>query len=316
MTLKKAEALAASPTLTIARTFAATPERVFTAWCAAEHVRRWFCPQHCSVPQAKIEPRVGGAFELCMRLPDGTEHWMQGRFVQVDPPRRLVIDAMVGPPQGDSFFRVRTVASFEPMRSGTRLQVVQSYEPLQPQARAMIGGAERGWAETLDRLGALLSDASMAAIAPTPVVHDSFRISRRYEATPAEVFHALTDPHAKARWFGAGKGLLRVVKREMDVRPGGRETVICEWEGGKLSTFEALYHDIVPGQRLVYSYDMFVGEQKISVSLATFELRVEGAGSALTFTEQVAFLDGYQDGGSRERGTRALLEALGQSLGG
>jgi hypothetical protein len=33
-------------------------------------------------------------------------------------------------------------------------------------------------------------------------------------------------------------------------------------------------------------------------------------------TEQHAFLDGYEDSGSRERGTRSLLENLAQSLAG
>jgi hypothetical protein len=59
---------------------------------------------------------------------------------------------------------------------------------------------------------------------------------------------------------------------------------------------------------------MYMDERKISVSLATFELKAAGSGTRLILTEQGAFLDGYDDAGSRERGTNGLLDALGASL--
>jgi uncharacterized protein YndB with AHSA1/START domain len=81
-----------------------------------------------------------------------------------------------------------------------------------------------------------------------------------------------------------------------------------------VSTFEASYHDVVHHDRLVYSYVMFLDDRKISVSLATMQLRGDNGGTMLTVTEHGAFLDGYDDAGSRERGTAYLLEALGASL--
>jgi uncharacterized protein YndB with AHSA1/START domain len=83
---------------------------------------------------------------------------------------------------------------------------------------------------------------------------------------------------------------------------------------GSVSTFDAIYHDIVPDQRIVYSYEMRLDERKISVSLATFELKPATAGTHLVMTEQGVFLDGYDDVGSRERGSNFLLDALGKSL--
>jgi hypothetical protein len=50
------------------------------------------------------------------------------------------------------------------------------------------------------------------------------------------------------------------------------------------------------------------------VSLATLQLTADGAGTTLSVTEQGAFLDGYDDAGSREHGTGMLLDALGASL--
>ncbi len=59
---------------------------------------------------------------------------------------------------------------------------------------------------------------------------------------------------------------------------------------------------------------MHLDDKKISVSLATMQLQAEGAKTRLIVTEQGAFLDGYDDAGSREQGTGYLLDALGASL--
>jgi uncharacterized protein YndB with AHSA1/START domain len=100
----------------------------------------------------------------------------------------------------------------------------------------------------------------------------------------------------------------------MDVRPGGREHVKGRWETGVVSTFDAVYHDVVADERIVYAYEMHLDDRKISVSLATLELKPAGTDTRLVMTEQGAFLDGYEDAGSRERGSNFLLDALGHSL--
>jgi hypothetical protein len=50
------------------------------------------------------------------------------------------------------------------------------------------------------------------------------------------------------------------------------------------------------------------------VSLATIELKPAGKGTKLVITEQGVFLDGYDDAGSRERGTKGLLDQLEAAL--
>jgi hypothetical protein len=59
---------------------------------------------------------------------------------------------------------------------------------------------------------------------------------------------------------------------------------------------------------------MHLNDKKISVSLATLQLKAEGGKTTLKVSEQGAFLDGYDDAGSREHGTGHLLDALGASL--
>jgi uncharacterized protein YndB with AHSA1/START domain len=149
--------------------------------------------------------------------------------------------------------------------------------------------------------------------APRSVVHAMFCIERTYPASAPQVFKALTDPKAKAKWFKGGNGYTLLV-REMDVRPGGREHVKGRWETGVVSTFDAVYHDVIADERIVYTYEMHLDDRKISVSLATLELKTAGADTRLVMTEQGAFLDGYDDAGSREHGSNFLLDALGNSL--
>jgi hypothetical protein len=59
---------------------------------------------------------------------------------------------------------------------------------------------------------------------------------------------------------------------------------------------------------------MHFGDKRISVSLGTVELKPEGDGTRLTFTEQGAFLDGLDSPSLREEGTGSLLDALEKEL--
>jgi uncharacterized protein YndB with AHSA1/START domain len=298
----------------VARTFAAGRAVVFRAWTGAEHLRRWFCPSGYTVPEARVEARLGGAFEVCMRSPDGVDHWTRGRFTEFVPDERLVIDMQVSGTQGPALFRALTAVTLIDAGGGTRVEVTQAYTLFDAAAQAMVAGAPQGWAQTLDRLGREVALGLEADPARRSVAHGSFRLERRYPASPRRVYQALADPAAKARWFSGGDGYT-LLAREMDVRPGGRERVHGRWPNGMETLFDALYHDVVPEQRLVYSYTMHMDARKISVSLATFELHADGAGTRLVMTEQGAFLDGYDDSGSRERGSGHLLDALGASLG-
>ncbi len=297
------------PELTISRSFAAPRELVFKAWSSAEHMKRWFSPEGCSVPQATIDFRPGGVFEVCMRLPDGQDFWMKGEFTEIAPPHRLAfVSAVIV--DGEKKFTAHTTVAFEVEGVGTRLTVRQAYEIFDPAFQNVVEGSTEGWRTTLDKLEREV--ARIKAAANLSVVHASFTLERVYDAAPALVFRALTDRAAKARWFSGGEGY-EVVEREMDVRPGGRERVRGRWASGVTTHFEAVYFDVIPDERLVYAYEMHHDERKLSVSLATVELTPVGAGTRLSITEQGAYLDGLDDG-SRKRGTAFLLDRLGASL--
>ena len=55
-------------------------------------------------------------------------------------------------------------------------------------------------------------------------------------------------------------------------------------------------------------------DARVSVSLATIELKPEGERTLLTLTEHGAFLDGLEPPIGREQGWGSLLDALGRAL--
>jgi uncharacterized protein YndB with AHSA1/START domain len=145
------------------------------------------------------------------------------------------------------------------------------------------------------------------------VTHASFTIERTYDAKPARVFAAWTQPEAKARWF-AGPDEWQKEKHQLDFRVGGRERAAGGPEGGPVHRYDATFLDIVPDERVVSVYDMHLDDVRISVSLATVEFKAAEKGTRLVYTEQGAFLDGYDDPAGREEGTHALLDKLGAEL--
>jgi uncharacterized protein YndB with AHSA1/START domain len=145
------------------------------------------------------------------------------------------------------------------------------------------------------------------------VTHSTFTLERVYDASPARVFAAWADPRAKARWF-VGPDEWESGTHELDFRVGGRERTSGGPKGGPVHAYDARYQDIVPNERIIYSYDMHLDDVRISVSLATVVFKPAGAGTRLIFTEQGAFLDGYDDVAGREEGTRIGLENLDKEL--
>jgi uncharacterized protein YndB with AHSA1/START domain len=142
------------------------------------------------------------------------------------------------------------------------------------------------------------------------VEHATFVVERKYEASPERAFAAWSDPDTKARWYVDAD-----VHLELDFRVGGRERSQGAAPDGRAYSYEALYQDIVPAQRIVYTYEMALDGTRISVSLATVEFTPLGEeGTHLVFTEQGAFLDGHETAARRSGGMGSLLDALGKEL--
>jgi uncharacterized protein YndB with AHSA1/START domain len=151
------------------------------------------------------------------------------------------------------------------------------------------------------------------AVSTRSTEHATFVIERSLPADPGRVFAAWATAEAKSKWFGpdsdGGPNL------DLDFQVGGYERFAVTTPDGTAYTYIALYKDIVADERIVYTYEMYLNDERMSVSVATIELAPSGDGTELTMTEQGVFLDGHDTVAAREHGTRELIEKLAATVG-
>lgn len=147
--------------------------------------------------------------------------------------------------------------------------------------------------------------------------HATFVLERDYDATTERVWQAFADEEAKKKWFGAeDDDDWKITESVHDFRVGGTDVNIGTFQDDMESRFVGTYTDIVPNERIVYSYDMWVNGAHLSTSVTTITFEETASGTHLTFTEQGVFLDNADNPAQREAGTSTLLDALGASLAG
>ena len=156
-----------------------------------------------------------------------------------------------------------------------------------------------------------------------PVIHNTFVIERTYPASVSRVFAAFTTREAKDAWGDTGdldpseSNTDSGASEEFDFRVGGHERFDVGMQGVSFR-YDATYYDIVPEQRIIYSYEMYADGVRSSVSVATIAFVPVDGGTALTWTEQGAYLNGV-DGAEapqlRRGGTSEMLDGLATYLG-
>ncbi len=78
-------------------------------------------------------------------------------------------------------------------------------------------------------------------------------ITRVFDAPRKLVFKVLTDPKLLPRWWGPRNLTTKV--ETMDVRPGGAWRYIQHDPEGHEFAFHGVYREIVPSERLVYTFE-------------------------------------------------------------
>lgn len=152
-----------------------------------------------------------------------------------------------------------------------------------------------------------------------PFFHGTFTLKRTWNVSAERVFKAWSDPLVKAQWFSGPPERWTLLRREMDFRVGGQEILEGRFnESGLVTCFDARYHLIEPGKRLVYVYDLFHSGQFHSVTLSSLELEEDGNRTRVSYTEQVVFLDGKDGTEARRHGTElqfGMIENILQPAG-
>ncbi|HYF09180.1 MAG TPA: SRPBCC domain-containing protein [Acetobacteraceae bacterium] len=126
-------------------------------------------------------------------------------------------------------------------------------------------------------------------------------LTRVIQAPPALVFAAWTRPEMLARWWGPHH--TRVETAEVDARPGGRFRTVLVEEGGVRHEVSGTYAEVVPGERLVFSWAWSATPDRVSRVTVTFRAAGE-------VTEVTLVHDRFADADTAARHRRGWTESL------
>jgi uncharacterized protein YndB with AHSA1/START domain len=127
----------------VRRIIAASAEDLFDAWLDPEALATWMRPGAVHSSVAKVEPYVGGSYEVTMMGQSGPIIH-KGVYRHIDRPRRLVFTwASMGTEMRD------TLVTVDFVRVGKGTEVVVTHEQLPDSAKA---GHSIGWTRGLEYL--------------------------------------------------------------------------------------------------------------------------------------------------------------------
>lgn len=130
---------------------------VFRCWTEAELLKQWFAPAPWTVAHAEVDARPGGANNVTMRGPDGTEMPAKGVFLEVVPNEKLVsTDAFAtGWEPGDGAPFMVVVITFADEGGKTRYVACARHWTKETAEQHAAMGFNDGWNQCADQLEAL-----------------------------------------------------------------------------------------------------------------------------------------------------------------
>lgn len=133
----------ATAAVVVRRTIAATAEELFDAWLDPEAMAIWMRPGSIQTTVAKVDPKVGGRYEIVMRSATDT-YPHTGMYRVINRPRQLVFTWMSrGTEQRESLVTVDFIAH------GEATEIVVTHEQL---TEAAAPSHTNGWTSALARL--------------------------------------------------------------------------------------------------------------------------------------------------------------------
>lgn len=108
--------------LQIKRRFAASRDAVFSALTDPEALAQWFGPEGVTVKVVSLDLRPDGAYSFEFHGSEGSFHGLTGRYLEIEPPRRLVTTWVWG--EGDyGGIETRVTYELREVDGGTELSL-------------------------------------------------------------------------------------------------------------------------------------------------------------------------------------------------
>lgn len=142
--------------LTVTRVIHAASEQVFQAWTDPQQFGQWWGPKRFTNPVCELDVQPEGAIRIEMRSPEGAVYPVTGVYREIAEPERLAFTSAALDTEGKALFEVLISANFLERDSLTLLRVNTRVIRSTAAADPLIKGMVTGWAQSLERLDALL----------------------------------------------------------------------------------------------------------------------------------------------------------------
>ena len=109
-----------------------------------------------------------------------------------------------------------------------------------------------------------MNETTITAQPGTPFID----VVREFDATPAQVYRAWTDPDLIPRWLGPDGVTVELI--EYDAAPGGRYRYVHRDADGEYS-FRGVFHTAVAGKQIVQTFQYDARPDDVSLEMLTFE---------------------------------------------
>lgn len=152
----------------------------------------------------------------------------------------------------------------------------------------------------------------MAKAETVPESPVTLRLTRRFAAPREAVFRAWTEPDRLTQWFGPEGVNVRDVR--IDLRPGGRYSLVMFETDGSTYPLSGEYREIAPPERLVFTWVWERGDFAGIETLVTLELSEDKDGTLLTLIHER--LPGERARALHEEGWTSTLVCLERGLNG
>jgi len=257
--------------LIITRTFDAPRELVWAAWTEPRHLAHWICPDDLVVTFADGDVRPGGTWRSGMCAGNGETFVCGGRYLELDPPRRLVQTHEWENPESSPTKETRIEITLEDDQGKTRMTFRQTGFWAEDARDHHV----EGWTGAFNNLTAYLAEGG------DPDARYVV-IERQFNAPRDLVWRAFTEAQHIAQWWGPKGFTTRVEKNEF--RPGGRSSVVMTGPDGTEYPVEGLYIEIDAPNYYITTDEFGEGYQGETLSGIVLTVSFEDSGDGTRVT--------------------------------
>ena len=130
---------------------------------------------------------------------------------------------------------------------------------------------------------ATTNDVEIVSDPTVPLV----RITREFDAPPAKVFRAHTDPDLFAKWNGPDGTAMRI--EHMDCRTGGSYRYLITHEGGE-EAFRGCFHEVRPSAVIIQTFTW----EGMPDGVALERIDLEDLGNGRTRLTSTSLVDSFE----------------------